>query len=326
MNAWRVDATCGMDALACAEAQAPVPRSGEVLIEVHACGLNFSDLLMIAGRYQVRPPVPFIPGQEIAGRVVGVAPGSARRVGERVASKVLWGGFAELAIAKENMLVRLPDRMAYAAGATLPVVWPTAWIALFDRARLEAGETILVHAAAGGVGLAAVQLARNAGATVIAGVGDEAKTKTAREAGAAHAVVTSIADWPARVSELTGGRGPAIVFDPVGGDLADASLKIIARNGRYLIVGFAGGEIPRLAASRLLLKNASALGVYWSHEEDGPLVSRSLAEIFALWDAGKVRIAAGRSYPFDMLRAALADLAARRTTGKCVLAVKEEKP
>jgi NADPH2:quinone reductase len=326
MHAWRIDATDGIEALACAETQAPVPQSGEVVIEVHACGLNFSDLLMIAGRYQVRPPLPFVPGQEIAGRIVGVAPGSARRVGERVAAKVLWGGFAELAVAKESMLVRLPDRMPYTAGATLPVVWPTAWIALFDRARLEAGETILVHAAAGGAGLAAVQLARSAGATVIAGVGDEAKSKITREAGAEHAVVTRTADWPARVSELTGGRGPAIVFDPVGGDLADASLKIIARNGRYLIVGFAGGEIPRLAANRLLLKNASALGVYWSHEDDGPLVSRSLAAILTLWDAGKVRIAAGRSYAFDMLKTALADLAARRTTGKCVLEIKEEKP
>ena len=197
---------------------------------------------------------------------------------------------------------------------------------LFDRARLTAGETVLVHAAAGGVGLAAVQFARSAGATVIAGVGDEVKAQLAIAAGAAHAVVTRAADWPARVSDLTGGHGPDVVFDPVGGAIAEASLKAIARNGRLLVVGFASGEIPRLAANRLLLKNASALGVYWSHEQDGPLVARSLVEIFKLWEAGKVRVEASRTYPFDMLRTALADLSARRSAGKCVLEIKEEEP
>ncbi len=323
MKAWRVESADGIEALAWGEAQEPVPKPGEVLIEVHACGLNFSDLLMASGRYQVRPPLPFVPGQEIAGKIVGVAPGSARRIGERVAAKVLWGGFAERAVAREDMLISLPDAMPYAAGATLPVVWPTAWIALFDRARLVEGETVLVHAAAGGVGLAAVQLAHAAGATVIAGVGDETKARLALDAGAAHAVVTRTADWAARVTSLTGGRGPEVVFDSVGGDLAEASLKIIARNGRFLVVGFASGAIPQLAANRLLLKNASALGVYWSHEQDGLLIARALCEIFSLWAAGKLRIEAARTYPFDMLRTALEDLAARRTTGKCVLEVKE---
>ena len=258
MNAWRVDATKGIEALSCAEADEPVPKPGEVLIDVHACGLNFSDLLMAQGKYQVRPPLPFVPGQEIAGRIGAVAAGSLRKVGERVASKVLWGGFAERAVAREDMLVTLPDSMSYSAGATLPVVWPKAWIALFERARLVAGETLLVHAAAGGVGLAAVQLARAAGATVIAGVGDAAKSQVVLEAGATHAVVTRHADWPARVAELTGGQGPSVIFDPVGGEIAETSLKVIARNGRFLVVGFASGEIPRLAANRLLLKNASA--------------------------------------------------------------------
>lgn len=325
MKAWIAEKTGGIEALARGESPTPAPGTGEVLVDVHACGLNFSDLLMAAGQYQVRPPLPFVPGQEIAGRIAAVAPGASRKVGERVAAKVLWGGFAQSAIAKEDMLIALPDAMSYAAGATLPVVWPTAWIALRDRARLAAGETVLVHAAAGGVGLAAVQLAKAAGATVIAGVGDEQKARFALEAGAAHTVVTRGADWPARVSELTGGRGPDVVFDPVGGAIAQASLKAIARNGRLLVVGFASGEIPRLAANRLLLKNASALGVYWSHEQDGPLVARSVAEIMRLWEAGKLRIEASRTYPFDMLRTALADLSARRTTGKCVLEIKEEE-
>lgn len=326
MKAWRVEATHGIEALAQAETLEPEPKPGFVVVDVHACGLNFSDLLMAAGQYQVRPPVPFVPGQEIAGRIVAVAPGSARKAGERVAAKVVWGGFAERAIAREDMLIPLPDAMPFSAGATLPVVWPTAWIALFDRARLVAGESVLVHAAAGGAGLAAVQLAKAVGAIVIAGVGDEAKAALALEAGASHAVVTRMADWTSRVAALTGGRGPDVVFDPVGGEIAEASLKVIARNGRFLVVGFAGGAIPRLAANLLLLKNASALGVYWSHEEDGPLVARSLEVILALWSSGKVRIEASRTYPFDMLRSGLADLAGRRTSGKCVLEVKKEEP
>ena len=292
---------------------------------MHACGLNFSDLLMAAGRYQVRPPLPFVPGQEIAGRITATGPGSARRVGERVATKVRWGGFAAYATAREDMLIRLPDAMPYAAGATLPVVWPTAWIALFDRAKLLPEETVLVHAAAGGAGLAAVQLARCAGATVIAGVGDEAKAALALSAGARHAVVTRAPDWPARVAELTAGHGLDVVFDPVGGELAEPGLKLLARNGRYLIVGFASGAIPQFAANRLLLKNASALGVYWSHEQDGPLIERSLRAVLESWSARKLRIEASRIYAFGELKSALADLRERRTTGKCVLEARREE-
>lgn len=326
MKAWRVESTGGIEAIALGEADTPSPQAGEVLVEVRACGLNFSDLLMAAGRYQVRPPLPFVPGQEIAGRIVAMGPGSARAIGERVAAKVVWGGFAEFAVAREDMLVSLPEAMPFGAGATVPVVWPTAWIALFDRAKLEAGETVLVHAAAGGVGLAAVQLARAADATVIAGVGDESKAPLAGAAGAAHVVVTRGAGWPSRVAELTGGRGPEVVFDPVGGEIAEASLKGIARNGRYLIVGFASGSIPQLAANRLLLKNASALGVYWSHELDGLLVAHSLAETFALWADERIRIEPSRSYAFEDLRTALQDLAERRTTGKCVLKLEGASP
>src|SRR5262245_10002774 len=150
MRAWQSDRAAGPAQLAIAELPLPRPAPGEVLVEVHACGLNFSDLLMVSGTYQVKPPLPFVAGQEIAGKIVQVSPGSAWRVGQRVASKVVWGGFADYACAREEMLIELPAPMSYAAGATLSVVWPTAWIALFERARLHAGETVLVHAAAGG--------------------------------------------------------------------------------------------------------------------------------------------------------------------------------
>ena len=324
MKGWQLEAATGIEALALCELPVPVPGPGEVLIEVHACGLNFSDLLMAAGSYQVRPSLPFVPGQEIAGRVVAVAPGAARKAGERVATKVTWGGFAEFAVAREDMLITLPAAMSLAAGATLPVVWPTAWIALFERAALAAGEHVFVHAAAGAVGNAAVQLARAAGAVVIAGVGDLVKAPLALAAGAAHVVSTAAPDWTRAVNDLSGGRGVDVVFDPVGGDAGAASLRCLARGGRHLIVGFASGALPRLAANRLLLKNASALGVYWSHEHDGPLIARALKAILELRAAGSVVIDAARVVRFDRLKAALDDLAARRTTGKCVLAVKEE--
>jgi NADPH2:quinone reductase len=310
MQAWQAAQTTGYEQLSLAEIAPPTPSRGEVLVEVHACGINFSDLLMTAGTYQVKPPLPFVPGQEIAGRVVAS--------GQRVAAKVLWGGFAQYACAREDMLIELPDGMSYAAGATLPVVWPTAWIALFDRARLQPGETVLVHAAAGGVGLAAVQLASEAGASVIAGIGDDAKAAIARAAGAFRVVNTRAPSWGEEV-----GR-PDVIFDPVGAELAEPSLKCLARNGRYLIVGFAGGRIPELRANRLLLKNASALGVYWSHDQDRALIERALGAVLASWRAGKLRIEASASYPFNKLREALRDLAGRRTTGKCVLVLKEE--
>jgi NADPH2:quinone reductase len=310
MRAWQAVQTAGYERLAIADLPLPEPAANEVLVEVHACGINFSDLLMASGAYQVRPPLPFVPGQEIAGRVV---PG-----GERVACKVLWGGFAEYVVARADMLISLPEEMSYAAGATLPVIWPTAWIALFDRARLAAGETVLVHAAAGGVGLAAVQLAREAGAKVIAGVGDDAKAAVALKAGAARVVSTRSPHWIEEVGH------PDVIFDPVGAELAEPSLKCLARNGRYLIVGFAGGRIPELRANRLLLKNASALGVYWSHDEDRELIERALGAVLASWRTGKLSIEAAARYPFAKLRQALGDLAARRTTGKSVLILKED--
>jgi NADPH:quinone reductase len=325
MRAWQAVRAAGHEHLAIVDLALPEPAPGEVLVEVHACGLNFSDLLMVSGAYQVKPPLPFVAGQEISGRIARAPAGSAWRAGQRVASKVLWGGFAEYACARGEMLIELPERMSYAAGATLPVVWPTAWIALFERARLRAGETVLVHAAAGGVGVAAVQLAREAGALVIAGVGAEAKASVARDAGAAHTLDTRSPGWVDEVARLTQAKGADVIFDPVGADLAEPSLKCLARDGRYLIVGFAGGKVPALPAGRLLLKNASALGVYWSHERDRELVGRALQAILASWKAGKLRIEASTRYPFEKLRDALADLAARRTTGKSVLVPREDR-
>lgn len=318
MKAWSMAAHGGPERLELVERPQPEPARGELRVRVAAAALNFSDLLMLRGEYQVRAPLPFVPGQEIAGTVEASAD-NAWRSGERIASKVLWGGFAEQALVRANMAIRLPAQVSFSAGATLPVGWPTAWIALFDRARLQAGESVLVLAAAGGIGCAAVQLAHSAHARVIAAAGGAEKLALCRQLGADETVDYSQPDWLDQVSAMTDGRGVDVIFDPVGADIGEASLKCLARNGRLLIVGFAGGRIPALRTNRLLLRNASALGVYWSHEQDRALLERAFADLWRRHAAGELRFAAEREYPFGELPRALADLAARRTTGKCVL-------
>ncbi len=314
MRAWQVRAHGGVEALALGELPPPVPAAGEMLVRVAAAGINFSDLLMVAGRYQVKPPLPFVPGQEIAGIVEHCTSG-AFRPGERIASKVVWGGFAERAVVREDMAFLLPDAVGLREGATLPVVWPTAWIALFDRARLQAGERVLILAAAGGTGLAALQLAKCAGARVIAAVGSTDKFALCRQYGADEVLDYSVVGWQEKAG------GVDVIFDAVGGDLTDAALKALTRGGRLLVVGFSSGSIPALRANRLLLKNASALGVYWSHELDAPLVERAFADLWRRHASGDLQFRVGHQYPLQQLPQALADMAARRTTGKNVLAI-----
>jgi NADPH2:quinone reductase len=314
MKAWQVRAHGGPEALTLDEVPLPVPAAGEMLVRVAAAGLNFSDLLMVAGRYQVKPPLPFIPGQEVAGVVERCDSGAFRR-GERVASKVTWGGFAEAAAVRDDMAFRLPEAIDLACAATLPVVWPTAWIALFERARLQAGERILILAAAGGTGLAALQLAKAAGAHVIAAAGNPGKFALCREHGADEVLDYSVQGWAEKV------RGVDVIFDPVGGELTDVALKALGRGGRLLVVGFSSGAIPAIRANRLLLKNASALGVYWSHELDAPLLERAFADMWRRHASGSLRFFVGRRYAFEELPQALRDIAARRTAGKSVLTI-----
>lgn len=313
MKAWRIEHATGLEALQCAEVPRPRPRVGEALVRVAAAALNFSDLLMLRGAYQIKPPLPFSPGQEIAGTVVESA--GALRAGDRIASKVEWGGFAEYVCVREDMAIRVPETLSFPAAATLPVVWPTAWIALHERGALRAGESVLVHAAAGGVGLACLQLARAAGARPLAVVGDRAKFDVCRANGAAE--VMSYADPWVDLAKEHGGAD--VVVDPVGGSVTEDSLRCIARGGRLLIVGFSSGEIPRIAANRLLLKNAAAIGVYWSHDWGRDVVDRAVNALLDLHARGAISLAAQRTYGFDALPQALADLAARTTVGKSVL-------
>jgi NADPH:quinone reductase len=299
----------------------PEPQAGQILVHVRYAALNFSDVLMTRGEYQVKPPLPFIPGQEISGIVESAPHGSEFRAGDAVASKVVWGGFAEYALVDEKHLIRLPQGLPLDRGTALPVVWTTAWIALHDRAELREGEAVLVHAAAGGVGLAAVQLAVNAGARVIATAGSDEKLELCRRRGAHHVLNYRDAGWSRQVMEITKGQGADVVVDPVGGDITDASLKCLAYRGRLCIVGFAGGRIAEIKASRLLLKNAAALGVYWSHERDLALVRRALSDICTQVTSGRVVVDIGARYPMTDLLRALADLEARGTTGKSVIEI-----
>jgi NADPH2:quinone reductase len=321
MAAWSIGKPDGIGTLVRTRVRVPVPGAGECLLRVRAAALNFSDVLMAQGRYQIKPPPPFIPGQEIAGEVAATGQGSRLQLGDRIATKVVWGGFAQYAVVRDTMAIVVPDSLDFPAAATLPVVWPTAWIALHERALLKRGQTVLVHAAAGGVGLAALQLAHAAGARAIALVGSRAKFDACREAGADD-VLSTDDPW---VDLVRGYGGADVVVDTVGGEATLDSLRCINRGARLLLVGFSSGTIPQIPANRLLMKNASALGVYWSHDWSLDLVERATADLLDLNDRGAIRLKASRTYSFDQLPQALNDLLERRTVGKSVLLVSHDK-
>ncbi len=325
MKAWIVDDTKAAEPLRWGEAHVPAAAPGRALVRVAAAALNFSDLLMIRGKYQVRPPLPFTPGQEVAGTVVAAAPGSRLAPGQRIASKVVWGGFAEQVLVEEAMAIAVPDTMPLAEAAALPVVYTTAHIALMAHGRLRAGETVLVHAAAGGVGLAAVEIAAAKGARVIgtvgaaASVGGDAKLAVPKARGAEAVLDYGREGWADEVRALTGGRGADLIFDSVGGAVTDQSLKCMGWGGRLLLVGFSSGTIPAIPANRLLLRNASAIGVYWSHERDAALIEATVRDLFAQHAAGKIKPLVDTHWRLDELPAALEALQSRRSTGKIVL-------
>lgn len=301
------------------------PGAGELLVAVGAAGVNFSDILMLQDRYQVRPDRPFVPGQEVAGRVVEAGPGTAFKTGDLVAGEVETGGFSEYALLRDRAAVPIPNDYAMTDAAALPVAYGTAIVALTESTELEAGETVLVHAAAGGVGLAAVQVAKALGATVIATASTDAKQALALENGADHAIDYGREAWAEEVRTLTDGRGVDLVVDTVGGAVTRASLGCLARGGRLLVIGFASGEIPQIPANRLLLKRASAIGVYWNQDLDRALWQRAKARMAELVDAGAIRPVVDARHGLRDLPLALADLAERRSRGKLVLTVGAEE-
>lgn len=324
MLAARVTELTGADGIAVVEIDVPEIAADEVLIEVRSVGLSAADLLMASGRYQQVPETPFTLGMDLAGVVAAVGDGVTRfSVGDRVAATMPHGAAAEYAVSAEATTLPLPDATSFAEGAALPVNYLTADFALTTRGGLRAGEVVLVHGAAGGLGGAAVQIAKALGARVIAVVGSERKAEIARRSGADDVVLQQ--GFAAAARALTDGRGVDVVVDPVGAAVFDDSLRCLAFGGRHLVLGFAGGGAPpELRVHRLLLRNADVRGVSWGgHSEAGA------AGVAAQWDAlcgmlerGELRPLIGARFPLREMREALAELAGRESVGKIVVDVR----
>jgi NADPH2:quinone reductase len=295
---------------------------GQVVIDVRAAGCNFFDILITQGKYQVRPEPPFSPGAEVAGTVRAVGNGVERfSVGDRVSALLPYGGFASAVIAPQERVFPMPSGMSFEEAAASGLVYQTSFVGLVHRARLRQGETLLVHAAAGGVGLSAVQIGVALGARVIGTAGGPDKLDLVKQNGAEAAIDYREGDWAERVRELTGGGGADVIYDPVGGDTFDASMKCLAFEGRILVVGFASGRIPSVEMNRVLLKNISLVGLHWGlYFDKNPRVLQDAQEALSqLYAQGKISPLISATYPLEDARAALEALASRKTTGKLVL-------
>ncbi|MEV4193577.1 NADPH:quinone oxidoreductase family protein [Streptomyces toxytricini] len=315
MQAWRVHTTGEpREAMRLEDVPEPVPGEGEVRLRVLAAAVNFPDALLVRGRYQIRPPLPFTPGVEVCAETE-----DGRRV---IANPALpHGGLAEYATAPAAALLPAPDSLDDAEAAALHIGYQTGWFGLHRRARLQAGETLLVHAAAGGVGSAAVQLGKAAGATVVGVVGGKAKARTAEELGCDLVVDRTAEDVAARVKEFTGGRGADVVYDPVGGDAYTASTKCIAFEGRIVVVGFAGGTVPAPALNHVLVKNYSVLGLHWGlyAHRDPAAVRDCHAELTRLAATGAVKPLVSERLPLAAAADAVQRVADGTTTGRLVV-------
>ena len=304
------------------EVAEPVPGEGEVLVDVKATALNFPDVLMIAGKYQSQPPFPFSPGGEVAGTVLEVGPGVTEFApGDAVFGGVGHGGFAERVAAAARSLQPVPEAMSFAEASGISTTYGTSYYALKQRADLQPGETLLVTGAAGGVGIAAVQLGKAMGARVIAAASSEQKLAVAKDSGADELIDYSDGQLKDKVKDLTGGKGADVIYDPVGGALFDQCLRCINWYGRILVIGFAAGDIPKAPINLILLKSCQVVGVFfgaWSARS--PDESRAnFREILAFHAAGKIKPVVGRVHPLENYAEALNDLAQRRAIGKIVV-------
>jgi NADPH:quinone reductase len=312
----------GPENLSIEEIPAPQMRPGGVRIRVSAAGVNFADTVMIEGRYQGRPPLPCCPGIELAGTVVEVADDvGGFKPGDAVLASVEYGSYAEEVVADAGYVWKIPDGMDMQTAAGFAVVYGTSHLALTDRANLKSGETLLVHGAAGGVGLTAVEIGKRLGATVIATAGSSAKLDLAGEYGADHLINYETEDVRACVKELTGGRGADVIYDPVGGAAFDASMRCVAWQGRIIIIGFASGTVPQVPANILLVEHAAVLGFYWgSYKKHRPdLLRQSIEEMLAWHAEGLLKPRISMTFPLAEAGAALGALLARKSTGKVII-------
>jgi NADPH2:quinone reductase len=331
MRAIVVDEFRPPERLCVAEVSAPHPGPGEVLIEVHVAPVNYVDLLVVGGTYQFLPARPFIPGKGPAGVVAAVGSGvTAPSIGDRVLAMVEEGGYAEFVTLRADQCYCLPPRMSFADAASLSLVYDTAWFALRERARLVPGETVLVLGASGSVGWASVQLARAMGARVLAGISRPERAAAARAAGADAVIDLSRESLRDSLREqiwaVTDGRGADVVLDPLGGELFAAALRALAWCGRLVVIGFAAGDIPTLKANYLLLKNIEVSGLQVSdYRKRRPAqMAACFAEIFELYEAGRIKPAATQVFPLEQAGAALVALRDRRLSGRAVLRVRED--
>ena len=304
------------------EVPAPEMIAGNVRISVKAAGVNFADTLIIKGEYQVRPPFPFAPGLEVAGEVVEVAPGvSDFKLGDRVMAMTGHGGFATEAVTDAGNLIKMPENMDYIVAAGFPSVYGTSHVGLLHKLKLQPGEFLLIHGAAGGAGLSAVEIGKKLGATVIATAGSPEKLEIARQYGADHLINYSTEDIRGRVKQLTDGRGADAVYDPVGGSAFYATLRCTAQRGRILIVGFASGTVPQIPANIILVKNITVIGYYWgAHRKLDPgLVKSSFNELMSWYSAGNLKPHVSHTFDLDDAAKAMKMLTSRKSTGKVVL-------
>jgi NADPH2:quinone reductase len=322
MRAVRVHELTGPSALRVDEVPSPRASGGQVLIDVKAAGVNFPDILITQGKYQFKPTPPFSPGGEAAGVISAVGPGvTSLKVGDRVATTLLYGAYAEQVVAPEMATVKLPDAVSFEIGAATLLTYATTYHALVDRAAIQAGETLLVLGAAGGVGIAAVELGVLLGAKVIAAASSPEKLAFCREHGANETIDYSKEDLKERVKALTGGNGVDVVYDPVGGALSEPALRGIAWKGRYLVVGFAAGDIPKIPLNLVLLKGCQIVGVFWGQfaMREAPANRAHCEKLFAWVAEGKLRPAIDATLPFERAGEALERLARREVKGKLVL-------
>jgi NADPH2:quinone reductase len=298
-----------------------VPGPGQVVIDVKAAAVNFPDVLIIENKYQVKPPLPFTPGAELAGVVRAAGVGVKLAPGTRVVAYVGNGGFAEQAIADASACVPLPDVADFATAAAFTLAYGTSHHAVVDRAALRAGETMLVLGAAGGVGLAAVEIGKALGARVIAAASSEEKLEVCRRFGADATINYSTEDLRERIKALTDGKGPDVIYDPVGGVYAEPAFRSIGWRGRYLVVGFANGEIPKLPFNLALLKGASIVGVFWGDfaRREPERNAAAFAEMVGWIGEGKLKPYVSKRYGLADTPQALKDMASRMVTGKIVI-------
>lgn len=324
MRAMQVDRWCEPSDLKLVELPDPEPGPAQIAIDVKAVGVNLADILMVQGKYQIKPPFPFAPGSEVAG-VVRAVGSEVRgvRAGQRVLAMLPYGGYATQVLASEEQVFVLPERMSFEHAAAFTVVYGTSYFALVYRAPVQPGQTVLVHGAAGGVGLSAVQIAKALGARVLATAGSPEKRAFVRAQGADHVFDSRDVSWVDEVMRVTEGRGADHIYDPVGGDVFDLSLKCIAFSGNLHVIGFASGRIPTCAMNRVLLKNISLVGLHWGayQQKDPAKVPEAMRALFDMYERGKLSVEVSATYPLEQAPEALTQIMTRKVQGKVVLTV-----